>query len=79
MYGFLMDDYVHLPSDHPATQSEVTRSCWSIFEGCVCAHNKDHDWYHECDDPDCTNFWTDEESQKWKRDQSLDRHQRSDR
>lgn len=43
----------------------VQGSCWSIWEGCVCRHLKDHFGLHGCADRECNTTWTTEQADAW--------------
>lgn len=57
--------FIHLDEALAPVPDVMQGSCWSIWEGCVCRHAKNHDGDHSCDDPNCYTVWTTTQSDEW--------------
>lgn len=44
---------------------KVMSYCNSLWCGCICAKQRDHDDYHECGSPLCDSKWTDDMELDW--------------
>lgn len=50
----------------------LKNQCWSLWEGCACDYEKNHDGKHVCADLNCRCSWTSEQADLWMIEEKIE-------